>query len=148
MKRVLVASLVAAWALTSGCSTDSPVVYEGRPAEWHHQSRTPRKYGPYLEYMSSDERVAFHRLTSDRQRDLFIEEHGVNVRKMLDDLLVLGMPASRVRQILGPPRFQETLLRDIRDEHWIYYRFNGFRRSRYMVYFKSGRVVGWDAFAD
>ncbi len=141
--------LLAVFCLLAGaCSYDSPVAYETRSQAWQSESRTPQKYGEYLPYMSSDERVEFYTLTSDRQRDLFIEEHGVNVRKMLDELLERGMTPSQVRQLLGPPKFEEVLIRDIRNETWVYYRFNGFRRSRYMVYFDSGRVSGWDAFSD
>lgn len=145
MRRLLALLFLPALA---GCSYDSPVAYEPRSESWHSESRTPRKYGEHLEYMSSEERVDFYTLTSDEMRDQFIEEHGINVRKMLDDLLELGMAPSQVEQLLGEPRFKEVLLHDLRDETWVYYRFNGYRRSRYMVYFRNGRTTGWDAFAD
>ncbi|MBI4617095.1 MAG: hypothetical protein HY720_26010 [Planctomycetes bacterium] len=142
------AALLVLLACAAACESEPPVRYDGPTDEWLAQSRVPQKYGPYLERMTSEERVAFHRLTSDGQRDLFIEEHGIAVRKMLDELLQVGMPANTVRQVLGPPKYWETLLRDTSDETWVYYRFNGFRRSRTMVYFRNGRVVGWDSFLD
>ncbi len=132
----------------AGCSYDSPMHYHAQSSVWQGESRTPRKYGDALETMSSEERVAFYRLENDRERDLFLAEHGVDVRVMLGELLHVGMTASEVRQTIGSPRYLEVLVQDNRDETWIYYRFNGFRRSRSMVYFRDSRVTGWDAFLD
>lgn len=115
--------------------------------EEQEEEKTLDKYHEYLLLMNEYERMEFFKLTTDDNRDRFLQSEGIQQKKYLHDCLVVGMPMEKVEAIkdLGKPLKTEVEVgTDGRKTMWIYDVFNRYRHLRYVIAFQNNKVADWD----
>jgi hypothetical protein len=138
-------TLVSACQLT--IQEETPGVRKDRPLV---EADRPVPYERFLVLMDGDQRQAFFELRTTKNRERFLLETGLTIRRMLADNLRLGMTTSHVGKILGRPVKEhreeystvpsERYLRVV-DEWWVYQRQD--TGNLVFIPFRKGWVVDW-----
>jgi len=107
-------------------------------------------YQRFLILMDGEQRQAFFAMRTTKDRDRFLKENGLTIRRMLADNLRRGMSTQAVEKTLGRPHKEwreehsvlptERFLRVV-DEWWIYQRPE--TGNLVFIPFRKGWVVDW-----
>ena len=122
--------------------------------------REKEQYYRFKPMMDSDrERIAFLRLSSYEARQRWLNARGINLANpryssevshlIEQNDIMIGMPKPAVRESWGEPESIEVAGNPLYgNERWKYVEQissqDGFQTETRLVYFESGRVVGWE----
>ncbi|WP_372369332.1 hypothetical protein [Candidatus Uabimicrobium sp. HlEnr_7] len=151
MKKITFLVMWAALTLVIGCSQKTPdvkpkvdekIVYSG-------SDKPNSEYDEYLLLMEDSQRARFFKLTSDLQKQRFLQAEGIIRKKELNDTLNANMTTNDVAQALGFPNDKETnMYEGIKEVRWTYVEFNNYRNMKYTLTFKDDALNAWYLWLD